>query len=119
MEIVTIVYEWFMNIWENIFDKPLLELRYSQIILLVIISYAAFKALGVVGKTAGSGTKALAKGFVAAAAYVSPKGRASRTVCLHCGRTLDKCVCPTNKGLSYSKRLRKHSLELKLRKAAK
>jgi hypothetical protein len=118
LEIFNLIAEWFGGIWENIFSTPLFQLRYSQIIVLAIISYLAFRALGIVGKTAKKGAAAVSRGVASGIEYVSPKGRASRTVCLHCGRTLDKCICPTNKGLSYSKRLRKHGLELKLRKAA-
>jgi polyferredoxin len=110
--------EWFSGIWENIFATPLLELRYSQIVVLAIITYIGFRALGIVGRSAHKGSVAIGKAIKSAAVYVSPKGRASRTVCLHCGRTLDKCVCQSNKGLSFSKRLRKHKLELKLRRAA-
>lgn len=116
--IFNFILEWFSGIWENIFATPLFQLRYSQVIVLLIITYLAFKALGIVGRTAHKGSIAAAKAVRAAAVYVSPKGVASRTVCIHCGRTLDKCVCQSNKGLSFSKRLRKQKLELKLRKAA-
>lgn len=112
------IVEWFSGIWDNIFATPLLELRYSQVIVLIIITYASLKALGIVGKSAHKGSVAAAKAVGSAALYISPRGRASRTVCIHCGRTLDKCVCQSNKGLSFSKRLRKQGLELKLRKAA-
>jgi polyferredoxin len=118
VEIFNFVFEWFSGIWENIFEAPLLGLRYSQVVVLLIITYLGFKALGIVGNSAKRGAAALSKGTSSALEYVSPKGRASRTVCLHCGRTLDKCVCQSNKGLSFSKRLRKHKLEIKLRKAA-
>lgn len=118
MEILQIAGEWLAGVWENIFNTGLGELSAPQIAILVGLSYAGLKAATVVGKASKKGAVAVGKAVRGAAFYVSPKGRASRTVCLHCGRTLDKCVCQSNKGLSYSKRLRKHNLELKLRKAA-
>lgn len=34
--------------------------------------------------------------------------RCSRTQCPTCGRTLDKCVCSSNQGKSYRKRLKSY-----------
>ena len=34
--------------------------------------------------------------------------KCSRTQCPSCGRTLDKCVCASNQGKSYRKRLRSY-----------
>jgi hypothetical protein len=118
MEIVQIVGEWFTGVWEGIFNTELGMLTAPQIAILVGLSYVGVKAARVVGNSTKKGVVAVGKSVKAAAVYVSPKGRASRAVCIHCGRTLDKCVCQSNKGLSFSKRLRKQKLEIKLRKAA-
>jgi hypothetical protein len=119
MEIVQIVGEWLSGVWEGIFRTGVGSLTAPQIAILAGLGYAGFKAATIVGKASKKGTVALGKAIRGAAFYVSPKGVASRTVCIHCGRTLDKCVCQSNKGLSFSKRLRKQKLEIKLRKAAK
>ena len=47
------------------------------------------------------------------------KHKASKATCLHCGRTLDKCVCADMKDLSLRKRLKKHKLEVKALKLQK
>jgi len=46
----------------------------------------------------------------------SVKERASKTVCIHCGRTMVNCVCSSNKSVSLGKRLKRQKLEIKLRK---
>jgi polyferredoxin len=118
MEILQIVGEWFSGVWEGIFRTGIGEMTAPQAAIIAGLGYVGLRAAKLVGSSAKKGTVAVGKAVSATAAYVSPKGRASRTVCLHCGRTLDKCVCQSNKGLSFSKRLRKHKLEIKLRKAA-
>ena len=61
----------------------------------------------------------MGKGLKSGFSVLSAKNRASKKVCLHCGRTLDKCICPANKGLSNSKKLKKHKLEVRALKLAK
>jgi len=48
------------------------------------------------------------------------KRKCSKITCKKCGRTLDKCICESNKNLSYNQRLRKYYKEQRaLKKAAK
>jgi hypothetical protein len=114
-----ILIEYFASLWEGLFNTPFQELVIPQIWIAVIISLGFVAAVKVIFKSAKTGGRVVFEGAKSSLKVFSPKHRASKHVCLHCGRTLDKCVCPTNKDVSYSKRIKKHKLEVKALKAAK
>jgi hypothetical protein len=105
--------EYFVSLWEGIFSTPLAELNGVQLGILVLFFALGWQVLKVLFKTSKDGAKSVGKVAKKVVYSFSSKAKASKTVCLHCGRTLDKCVCPSNKGLSLSKRLKKHKLEVK------
>jgi len=114
-----LVIQYLVSLWEGLFTTPIAGLNAVQIGVLVILSFGIIKVLNILFKTSKAGAKVLGKSAKGLLYVLSPKHRASKKVCLHCGRTLDKCVCPSNKGLSYSQRLKKHRLEVKALQLAK
>jgi len=114
-----IILNYFQGLWEGLFNKPLMELNAPQIFILVLLSYGFFLAFKVIFASSKTGVKVIYSGASGILKAVSPKHRASKVTCLHCGRTLDKCTCQGNKDVSFSKRLKKHKLELKALKVAR
>jgi hypothetical protein len=114
-----LVLQYLLSLWEGLFSTPIAELNAVQVGVLGLLSFGGIKVLQLLFKTSKAGAKVVFKGAKSFLHVLSPKHRASKTVCLHCGRTLDKCVCPSNKGLSYSQRLKKHKLEVKALQLAK
>jgi hypothetical protein len=101
------------SLWEGIFNTPLAELNGVQLGILVLFFALGWQVLKVLFNTSKDGAKSFSKISKKALYSFSPKAKAAKTVCIHCGRTLDKCVCPSNKNLSYAKRLKKQKLELR------
>jgi hypothetical protein len=105
------VLAYLVSLWEGIFSTPIAELNGVQVGILVLAFMLGWQVLKVLFETSKKGVATLSKTSKKVLFSFSPKARAAKTVCLHCGRTLDKCVCPSNKNLSLSKRLKKHKLE--------
>jgi hypothetical protein len=103
--------------WSILTDIPLADMTGVQVLLLGAILWVSF---GVVKSLFGPAKQGVTIVKNASSAILHPyKTIASKTTCLHCGRTLDKCVCTTNKGVSIRKRLKKHKQELKIIKLQK
>lgn len=118
MDQITGILDYLVSLWEGIFSTPLAELTGVQVGILVLVYLLLWQVLKVLFKTSKNGAKVVSKAAKKVLFSFSPKARAAKTVCIHCGRTLDKCVCPSNKNLSYSKRLKKQKLEIKAAKLA-
>jgi hypothetical protein len=114
-----LVIQYLVSLWEGLFSTPIAELNAVQVGVLGLLSFGGIKVLQLLFKTSSAGAKVVAKVTKGFFHVLSPKHRASKKVCMHCGRTLDKCVCPSNKGLSNSQRLKKHKLEVKALQLAK
>ena len=112
------LFDYLKSLWEGLFSTPIAELNAVQIGVLVLLFLLGWQVLKVLFETSKTGAKTVTKGTKKFLGLFSVKSRASKTVCLHCGRTLDKCVCPSNKNLSLKKRLKKHKLEVKAAKLA-
>jgi len=103
-------------LWKELFELSLMEMTASHLILLTIILVGGFTALKVIGKRLKEGSSTIFASAKKLTKGLSAKERASHFTCSKCGRTLDKCVCPSNKDLSFSKRIKKYKLEQKARK---
>jgi hypothetical protein len=113
MEIIESVLEYLGFLWSGLFSRPISELNGVQIGVLVLVYLLGWQVLKVLYKTSRKGASVIVTGTGNFLKLFSTKTKASKTVCLHCGRTLDKCICQSNKTLSLSKRLKKHKLELR------
>lgn len=113
------IIEYFSSLWDNLFNTPFEDLVIPQIWIAVALTIGFIAAAKVIFKSANTGGRVIYTGLKKSAVLFSPKHRASKVTCLHCGRTLDKCTCQGNKDVSFSKRLKKHKLELKALKAAR
>jgi hypothetical protein len=103
--------------WDILTEIPLSDMTGVQVLLLGAILWVSFGVVKSLFSPAKQGAAILQD---TAKSILHPyKAAASKTVCLHCGRTLDKCVCPTNKGVSLRNRLKKHKQELKIIKLQK
>lgn len=107
------------HFFEEIFKKEISKLTVPQLLVivgLVLLVVVTLKALVKPTKAVVAGT-----GKVVANVFKKQtiKYKASKATCLHCGRTLDKCVCVDMKDLSLRKRLKKHKLEVKALKLQK
>ena len=90
----------------SIFCTSLSEMTFLKLLVAIAISLVAgcfalyvIKVLKYIFK----GTKKVAYN----ACHFS-KIRCSRVQCPYCGRTLDKCNCTANQGLSYRKRIKRY-----------
>jgi len=110
------LFEYLGTLWQGLFNTPLAELNGVQVGILGLFFALGWQVLKVLFKTSKTGAKSFSKIGKKVLFSFSPKAKAAKTVCLHCGRTLDKCTCPSNKGLSMAKRLKKHNLEIKAAK---
>lgn len=102
------------NFWEILSEYPLAYLTGLEFIFLLAFVYGSYKLAKYMFKTVFSGLSTSGSIVKKMAHY--NQVRASKIVCPHCGRTLDKCVCPTNKGVSNGERIRKYKKEKKARK---
>jgi hypothetical protein len=106
----------FGGFWERFTTESLMEMTPLELLIFVGFSFLAYKLAVLLLVRAKNGAVVSARVVGKLLSHFSVKARASRTVCIHCGRTMDKCVCATNKGVSLGRRLRKQKLELKLKK---
>lgn len=93
------------NLWDfilSLFNTPLAELTFWQILLALVLTGAAgvlafflVKVLWIVLKGIGRGLRAI----------FSAKHKCRKIQCPTCGRTLDKCQCEKNKKRGYLSRL--------------
>lgn len=86
----------------NIWSKPLGEFEILDIAVVLLILFLGYKLIKYVGKVS-------ADGFKKSNNYLNKKrisARAKRTVCPHCGKTVDKCDCPDRRRFSNRKKLR-------------
>jgi hypothetical protein len=113
MEIIQSVLDYLAFLWTGLFSTSVSDLNGVQIGVLVLFYLLGWQLLKGLFRTSKKGVVVLASGTGKVLSLFSKKTRASKTVCLHCGRTLDKCICQSNKNLSLGKRLKKHKLELK------
>jgi rRNA maturation protein Nop10 len=104
----------FSWLWDGRFEMG--SLTPLQFALLLGYIYLAFRFLSHIFGTAKKGVVVTGKAL--GRLLTANKRKMAETVCPHCGRTLDKCVCPSNKGLSLRTRYKKYKLELKARKRA-
>ncbi len=106
----------FEGFWQKFTTESLVDMTPLELLIFVGLSFAAYKLAVLLFAKASSGAVVSARVVGKALSHFSVKSRASRTSCIHCGRTIDKCVCATSKGLSLGRRLRRQNLEIKLRK---
>jgi hypothetical protein len=100
------------SFWDIFTSTPVAEMTGIQILLLAGFLWLAISLVKALFKPAKRGVE-VAKNV--GTAVVHPyRTMCAHETCLHCGRTLDKCVCASNKGVSYRKRLKKHRSEKKL-----
>ncbi len=104
----------FSWLWDGRFELG--TLSPLQFALLLGYIYVAFRFIKHLLGIAGNGATVTVKTLGKILTY--RKRKMASTICPHCGRTLDKCVCPSNKGLSLRVRYKKYKLELKARKKA-
>jgi predicted RNA-binding Zn-ribbon protein involved in translation (DUF1610 family) len=105
-----------LELWDGMFTAPLDELNIIQVGMAAGMVFLGWKALQAIFKSSKTGSQIVVRIGKVVAKTLSAKNRASKIVCPHCGRTLDKCVCPKNKGVSYSKRIKKYRLEQKAKR---
>ncbi len=90
----------------TLFNTSLSEMTFFKLLIAVLISvsacYILFKILFCF-KSIGRGCKKIAYNTT----HYS-KIRCSKVQCPYCGRTLDKCNCVANQGLSYRKRIKRY-----------
>jgi len=98
----------------EILEYNLANLTILQLLLVALFIYLMIKLLKAMFKNTDKALKTSWNGVKKVATW--KKRKMLETPCTRCGRTLDKCVCPSNKGLSVSKRYKKHKAELKLQK---
>ena len=90
----------------KIFCTSLSEMTFLNLLVAVILSlvmcYICLKLATCI--------KYITKGFRKFGYNVAhfSKVRCSRVQCPYCGRTLDKCNCAANQGLSYRKRIKRY-----------
>jgi hypothetical protein len=112
-----IIKNFILSFWEML-GKPLMEVTPLELIFTAAFAVGIFFIFKALFKVAGQGYKASVKVGKKLLSGWTPKARAAKITCNHCGRTLDKCVCASNKGVSNFKRIRKYKKELKERKKA-
>lgn len=106
----------FEGFWQKFTTESLVDMTPLELLIFVGLSVAAYRVAVVLLSTARDGAVSVAAVSGRVLSHFSVKSRASRTTCIHCGRTIDKCVCATSKGVSLGRRLRRQNLEIKLRK---
>jgi len=106
-----------LRFWE-ILGTPLAEISVLHLVIVSGFSVLIFFVLKSTIKVLREGYNASKKLAKKGISKLRLKNRAAKLTCLHCGRTLDKCVCNSNKGVSLRKRVRKHKKELKERRKA-
>jgi len=104
--------DFFANFWEIFTSQEVASMTGLQVVVLAFIIYALFGLLKNGVNYGKQGVKVVVK--TGSDIVHFNKAHASRINCIHCGRTLDKCVCANNKGVSYGKRIRKQKKEQKL-----
>ena len=110
------MFENLIQLWNDLFELQLMEMKAAHLILLTILLVSGFVLLKAMANSMKEDSSASVKFTKRAVSAFSPKKRASKIVCNHCGRTLDQCACPSNKGVSMSKRIKKYKLEQKARR---
>jgi len=98
----------FIDFWNDLFQRPISELNFVHVIILIAIAFVGFKLLKFILKYLLKGLKAVGTAILG---IFSPKAKCSKTLCRHCQRTLDKCVCNSNRGKSYFVRLYRYNRE--------
>jgi hypothetical protein len=104
--------DFFSNFWAIFTTQEVASMTGLEVILLALITLGILKAVKYAFSSAKDGANVVVK-FGSNITHFN-KHRASKITCTHCGRTLDKCVCANNKGVSYGKRISKHKKEQKL-----
>jgi hypothetical protein len=102
------------NFWEIISTQPLSEMTPLEFFVLAIFSFFLFLIFKQIFSIAHEGAKTTWKSAKSLIGW--RKRRMAKVVCPRCGRHLEKCQCPTNKGLSLKKRYKKYKAEKKLQK---
>ena len=103
----------FFDFFVKLFTTPISELSVYQIAIAAAICVAAFFTLKWLFKFLLAGLKWFGKLFKL---MFSAKARCKKTVCPHCGKTLDKCSCVENKKRGYLSRIVHHNKEMRERK---
>ena len=89
-----------------LFNTPLGEMTFLNLLVAIaisaVIAYILFKVLFCF-KSIIKGCKRVTYNTI----HFS-KIRCSKVQCPYCGRTLDKCNCAANQGLSYRKRIKRY-----------
>jgi hypothetical protein len=93
-----------------------MEMKASHLILLTILLVSGFALLKAIAKSLKEGSATTLRFTKKIFGLFSAKKRASNMICNYCGRTLDQCSCPSNRGVSMRKRIKKYKLEKKARR---
>jgi hypothetical protein len=108
------IVSFFSNFWEIFTTQELAYMTGLEVVMLTLITLGTLRVLKYSLATAKTGATVIVKtgGSLGKVNQI----RASKIVCNHCSRTLDKCVCANNKGVGFGKRISKYKKEQKLLK---
>lgn len=104
----------FKNFWEIISTQPLMEMTPLQFFVLALFSFFFFLILKQLFSVSSQGAKTSWKALKKLPGL--RKRKMAKTICPRCGRTLEHCQCPGNKGLTVKQRYKKYKAEQKLQK---
>ena len=106
----------FFDFFVKLFTTPISELSVYEIVIAAAICVGAFFLIKWILKFVWAGLKWFGKLFKL---MFSAKARCKKTVCPHCGKTLDKCSCVENKKRGYLSRLVHHNKEVRAKRINK
>lgn len=98
------IIEWVKNMFDKLTTFNLHNLTFFDLLVFTVFSIACFFLIKWVLKFLVIGSKSVWKGL--RKRVKTSKERCSEIQCPFCGRTLNKCICPSNKNLSYRERLK-------------
>jgi hypothetical protein len=102
------------NFWDIISNQPLMQMTPLEFFVLAIFSFFLFLLLKQLFVVSAQGAKTSWKHAKKLVGW--RKRKMANTICPRCGRTLERCTCPSNKGVSLRKRYKKYKAEKKLQK---
>jgi len=111
------LFDIFFNFWVIISTKTITELPIVHLLVITVIMIFLFKLLKymfIVSKQGINKTVQIARRKIKI-----KKDEKASTFCLGCGRTLEKCICPSKKRMSLNKKYKLYKVELKKRKSKK
>jgi len=100
------IIKWVANMFDKLTTFNFTQLTFFDLLIFTLFSVGCFFLIKWVLKFLVIGSKSFWKGF--RKRVKSSKEKCTEIQCPFCGRTLEKCMCPSNKNLSYRQRLKVH-----------